>query len=95
MLVKKVWTGITAVLKYAEWYELTHSDCFFSSSGNGPSAISLSFMLSGNAPYYVGTAADEHLHKRLSFADGETLFMQDLEELATVSVTKLGRHKQF
>ena len=52
-------------------------------------------MLSGNAPYYVGTAADEHLHKRLSFADGETLFMQDLEELATVSVTKLGRHKQF
>ena len=42
-------------------------------------------MLSGNAPYYVGQAADEHLHKRLSFNEEETIFLQDLEELATVS----------
>jgi len=57
-------------------------------AGNGPSAISLSFLLSGNVPYYVGGATDEHLHQRLTASadavDGDTLLVQDLEELATV-----------
>jgi len=57
-------------------------------AGNGPSAISLSFLLSGNAPYYMGGTTDEHLHRRLTASadavDGDTLLVQDLEELATV-----------
>ncbi len=53
-------------------------------TGNGPSAISLSFMLSGNAPYYLGGASDEHLHTRLKSNPNETILLQDLEELATV-----------
>ncbi len=41
-------------------------------------------MLSGNAPYYLGGASDEFLHKRLSANPGKTILQQDLEELATV-----------
>jgi hypothetical protein len=65
-------------------------------SGNGPSAISLSFLLSGHAPYYVGGADDDHLHRRLTAASeatvGDTLLMQDLEELATVRKTQHNTH---
>ena len=54
--------------------------------GNGPSAITLSYLLSGNVPSYVGFGAvDELLHKRLSQRPDEPLVLQDLEELANVS----------
>lgn len=54
--------------------------------GNGPSAISLSYMLSGNVPYYVGEVSDEYLHKRLTNNRKETIFLQDIEELSTVRI---------
>ena len=52
--------------------------------GNGPSAITLSYFLSGNAPYYNGEASDELLHLRLSQNLDETLFLQDLAMLSQV-----------
>lgn len=50
--------------------------------GNGPSAITLSYMLSGNAPYYKGTSTDEFLHLRMSENREESLLLQDLEFLS-------------
>ncbi len=47
-------------------------------------------MLSGNAPFYLGGAADEFLHKRLTTSDAgdRTILLRDLEELATVRVQR-------
>ena len=36
-------------------------------TGNGPSALTLSFLLNGNWPYYDGEHPDEILHARLSY----------------------------
>ena len=53
--------------------------------GNGPSAITLSYMLAGNVPYYVGNSSDEFLHLRLSENADEPLVLQDLAFLSDVS----------
>ena len=58
---------------------------FFYHVGNGPSAITLSYLLSGNAPIYQGHADDPMLHIRLSQNPGVPLVLQDIEELALVS----------
>lgn len=50
--------------------------------GNGPSGICLSYLLSGNMPYYVGQSEDEMLHARLSVQPDQSLVEQDLEFLA-------------
>lgn len=55
--------------------------------GNGPSGIALSFMLSGNWPYWspdrVRVHPDELLRARLDYAGSEqSLVQQDLETLA-------------
>lgn len=55
--------------------------------GNGPSGITLSYMLAGNWPYWnpqdVNKHPDELLRARLSFADSnKSLVEQDLVELA-------------
>ena len=50
--------------------------------GNGPSAITLSYLMSGHVPYYRGNCNDEFLHTRLSENANETLVLQDLEFLA-------------
>ncbi len=42
-------------------------------------------MLSGNAPYYVGGVSDEFLDKRLSIEPKQTLLLQNIEQLASVS----------
>ena len=52
--------------------------------GNGPSGICLSYLLSGNMPYYVGQSEDEMLHARLSVQPDQSLVEQDLEFLAEV-----------
>ena len=57
------------------------------SAGNGPSGISLSYMLAGHWPYWlpdrVGQHPDEILQARLNYADaGKSLVEQDLVELA-------------
>ncbi|CAL1538647.1 unnamed protein product [Lymnaea stagnalis] len=50
--------------------------------GNGPSAISLSYMLAGNRPYYNGhTLSNEYLSKRLQENMGISLVEQDLPSL--------------
>ncbi|GAB6032582.1 Oxidative stress-induced growth inhibitor 2 [Chamberlinius hualienensis] len=48
--------------------------------GNGPSAISLSYMLSGNWPYYASDALhpNEFLHMRLDSNRSKSVIMQDL-----------------
>lgn len=56
-------------------------------SGNGPSGISLSYMLSGHFPYWtpaqVARHPDEILRARLDYADAtKSLVEQDLVELA-------------
>lgn len=53
--------------------------------GNGPSAITLSYMLAGNVPYYEGTSSDEFLHARLSQAVDQPLVLQELQFLSDVS----------
>ena len=53
-------------------------------SGNGPSGISLSFLLSGHWPHYTGTASDEFLHARLMDESHLSLVEQDLEFLTEV-----------
>lgn len=50
--------------------------------GNGPSGISLSYLLSGNWPYYVGESQDEFLHTRLQVEPDLSLVEQDLEFLS-------------
>jgi len=50
--------------------------------GNGPSAITLSYLLSGHVPYYRGNSSDEFLHLRLSENSDEPLVLQDLEFLS-------------
>lgn len=50
--------------------------------GNGPSAITLSYLLSGHAPYYRGFSNDEYLHTRLSENADDPLVLQDLEFLS-------------
>ena len=54
-------------------------------SGNGPSAIALSYMLAGNSPVYSGISNDELLHLRLSEMPGYPIVLQDLKELSEVS----------
>lgn len=58
-----------------------------SSSGNGPSGISLSFLLSGHWPHYTGSASDEFLHARLMDQSHLSLVEQDLEFLTEVNKT--------
>jgi len=50
--------------------------------GNGPSGISLSYLLSGNWPYYVGESHDDMLHARLMGEPELSLVEQDLEFLS-------------
>jgi hypothetical protein len=55
--------------------------------GNGPSGISLSYMLAGNWPYWLPNEIDKHpdelLRARLNYADGDkSLIEQNLFELA-------------
>ncbi|KAL5288192.1 OSGIN2 family protein [Megaselia abdita] len=55
--------------------------------GNGPSGISLSYMLAGNWPYWnqqkIQRHPDEMLRARLNYADGKiSLVEQNLEDLA-------------
>uniref|UniRef100_A0A0K2V2Y8 Uncharacterized protein n=1 Tax=Lepeophtheirus salmonis TaxID=72036 RepID=A0A0K2V2Y8_LEPSM len=52
--------------------------------GNGPSGITLSYMLSGNIPYYKGKSADEYLHLRLQEESDNPLVLQNLEFLSEV-----------
>ncbi len=61
---------------------------FFHFSGNGPSAITLSYMLSGNAAYYRGESNDEFLHTRMTENPEEPLVLQDLEFLSNVNILK-------
>ena len=59
---------------------------FFFILGNGPSAISLSYMLHGNAPYYRGGCEDSALDNGLNFlksdCDGDTILMQNFFPVA-------------
>eukprot|EP00092_Neocalanus_flemingeri_P004717 GFUD01005082.1.p1 GENE.GFUD01005082.1~~GFUD01005082.1.p1 ORF type:complete len:665 (+),score=145.51 GFUD01005082.1:135-2129(+) len=50
--------------------------------GNGPSGIALSYLLSGNWPYYSGVSQDEFLHTRLMVEPDLSLVEQDLEFLS-------------
>ena len=50
--------------------------------GNGPSAITLSYLLSGHVPYYRGNSSDDFLHLRLSENIDQPLVLQDLEFLS-------------
>merc|ERR1711988_1727027 len=52
--------------------------------GNGPSGITLSYMLSGYTPYYTGAGlSDEYLHNRLMDGKGQSLYEQDLDYLSS------------
>jgi hypothetical protein len=62
-------------------------------AGNGPSGISLSYLLSGNWPYYKGGCQDEMLHARLTAQPHLSLLEQDLEFLSDVSVYSQGSHE--
>ena len=42
-------------------------------AGNGPSALTLSFFLNGNWPYYDGQHPDEVLHARLSYEKDKSI----------------------
>ena len=53
-------------------------------AGNGPSGISLSFLLSGNWPHYTGETSDEFLHARLMDQSHLSLVEQDLQFLSEV-----------
>jgi hypothetical protein len=54
-------------------------------AGNGPSAITLSFMLAGHWPYYNGNpVADPCLQSRLEDTRDHTLMESNLEELSEV-----------
>jgi hypothetical protein len=58
--------------------------------GNGPSGITLSYLLSGHVPYYNGEreSPDEFLHLRMSEKQNEPLVLQDLEFLSDVRLKK-------
>ncbi|XP_023340826.1 oxidative stress-induced growth inhibitor 2 [Eurytemora carolleeae] len=63
--------------------EITETDVYeFVIIGNGPSGISLSYMLSGNWPYYTGESEDELLHTRLQQEPDLSLVEQDLAFLS-------------
>ncbi|XP_022100915.1 oxidative stress-induced growth inhibitor 2-like [Acanthaster planci] len=52
--------------------------------GNGPSGISLSYLLSGNWPYYTGEPhPDPYLHARLLENEEQSILQQDLEFLSS------------
>lgn len=61
--------------------------------GNGPSAITLSYLLSGHWPHYKGQDnmghPPEFLHARLEAQSGIPLVLQNLEELAEVSCSSV------
>ena len=63
-------------------------------TGNGPSAITLSYLLSGHVPYYRGNSSDDFLHLRLSENLDQPLVLQDLEFLSDVSDLILTFRKQ-
>eukprot|EP00092_Neocalanus_flemingeri_P014280 GFUD01015401.1.p1 GENE.GFUD01015401.1~~GFUD01015401.1.p1 ORF type:complete len:650 (+),score=128.51 GFUD01015401.1:268-2217(+) len=50
--------------------------------GNGPSGISLSYLLSGHLPFYKGGSQDEFLHTRLMVEPHLSLVEQDLQFLS-------------
>jgi len=50
--------------------------------GNGPSGITLSYLLSGNWPYYRGISQDEFLHARLQTEPDLSLVEQDMTFLS-------------
>ena len=52
-------------------------------AGNGPSAITLSYLLSGNVPYYTGGCEDAYVDKKLT--KDEPIVLQDIEFLSQVS----------
>ena len=52
-------------------------------AGNGPSAITLSYLLSGNVPYYTGGCEDVYVDKKLT--KDEPIVLQDIELLSQVS----------
>ena len=56
-------------------------------TGNGPSGISLSYMLAGNVAYYEGVSSDDMLHARLSQNKDQPLILHDLQTLSDVSDT--------
>ena len=63
-------------------------------AGNGPSGISLSYLLSGNCPYYKGGCQDEMLHARLTSQPHLSLLEQDLEFLSDVSEPRGDRQRK-
>lgn len=68
-------------------FSLVLSQLLIKNVGNGPSGITLSYMLAGNWPYWnpqdVNKHPDELLRARLSFADSnKSLVEQDLVQLA-------------
>ena len=52
-------------------------------AGNGPSAITLSYLLSGNVPFYTGGCEDAYVDKKLT--KDEPIVLQDIEFLSQVS----------
>ena len=62
---------------------MCHWPCL--SPGNGPSGISLSFLLSGHWPHYTGANSDELLHARLMEQSHLSLVEQDLDFLTEVN----------
>ena len=52
--------------------------------GNGPSAITLSYLLSGNVPFYKGGCEDVYVDKKLS--RDEPIVLQDIEYLSQVRI---------
>ena len=63
--------------------------------GNGPSAITLSYILAGNTPFYSGNTNDEFLHLRLTENADEPLVLQDLAFLSDVSFLALFFFEDF
>ncbi|XP_064639755.1 oxidative stress-induced growth inhibitor 1-like [Lineus longissimus] len=62
-------------------WDITYKDAII--VGNGPSAITLSFLLSGNTPYYNGAPVpNEFLQYKLSDNPDKSLFDLDLEYLS-------------
>ena len=59
-----------------------HSSSLF--AGNGPSAITLSYLLSGNVPFYTGGCEDAYVDKKLT--KDEPIVLQDIEFLSQVSM---------
>lgn len=58
-------------------------------AGNGPSALTLSYLLNGNWPYYNGHHPDDIIHARLDFDKTKSI----LE--AVSSITPLFQYKYF